>query len=67
VAEILPYSHVFAIGDDVRDDEGDAAADAAILASDEVLPPLVPVDDRRRALLRLAHDNTRAHAREALS
>ena len=34
-----------------------------IFASDEVLPPLVPVDEQRRVLLQLACDNTPARSR----
>jgi 4-hydroxy-tetrahydrodipicolinate synthase len=52
-AEILPFSHVFGIGDEIVTTKA-ALQSMGIFASDEVLPPLVPVDDNRRALLELA-------------
>lgn len=38
-----------------------------IFPSDKVLPPLEPVDGRRRPRLQLAHDNARSRASQALS
>jgi dihydrodipicolinate synthase/N-acetylneuraminate lyase len=65
-AEILPFSHVFGIGDEIATTKAMLKA-MGIFTSDEVLPPLLPVDDRRRALLALANDCASARAREALS
>jgi len=52
-AEILPFLHVFGIGDEIVTTKAMLKA-MGIFASDEVLPPLVPADERRRELLRLA-------------
>lgn len=60
-AEILPFEHVFGIGDEIVTTKAMLQL-MGIFASDEVLPPLVPVDDQRRALLKLAFDNTPAKA-----
>jgi 4-hydroxy-tetrahydrodipicolinate synthase len=65
-AEILPFSHVFGIGDEIVTTKAMLKL-MGIFASDEVLPPLVPVDERRRALLKLAYENTPARTHEVLS
>jgi 4-hydroxy-tetrahydrodipicolinate synthase len=65
-AEILPFEHVFGIGDEIVTTKAMLKL-MGIFASDEVLPPLVQVDDNRRALLQLAHDNAPARAHGALS
>jgi 4-hydroxy-tetrahydrodipicolinate synthase len=65
-SEILPFTHVFGIGDEIVTTKAMMQL-MGIFASDEVLPPLVPVDDRRKALLQLAYDNTPARTRQALS
>lgn len=61
-AEILPFSHVFGIGDEIVTTKAMLQL-MGIFASDEVLPPLVPVDGQRRALLQLAYDNAPARNR----
>jgi 4-hydroxy-tetrahydrodipicolinate synthase len=61
-AEILPFSHVFGIGDEIVTTKAMLHL-MGIFASDEVLPPLVPVDEQRRVLLQLACDNTPARSR----
>lgn len=65
-AEILSFSHVFGIGDEIATTKAMLHL-MGIFASDEVLPPLVPADEQRRALLQLAYQNAPARAREALS
>ena len=57
-ADLLPFEHVFGIGDEIVTTKAMLQL-MGIFASDEVLPPLVPVDDKRRALLQLAYDNAR--------
>jgi 4-hydroxy-tetrahydrodipicolinate synthase len=57
-AEILPFEHVFGIGDEIVTTKAMLQL-MGIFASDEVLPPLVPVGAERRALLQLAFDATR--------
>jgi 4-hydroxy-tetrahydrodipicolinate synthase len=57
-AELLPFEHVFGIGDEIVTTKAMLQL-MGIFSSDEVLPPLVPVDDKRRALLQLAYDNAR--------
>lgn len=52
---ILPFLHVFGLGDEIATTKA-ALADAGIFASDELLPPLAPVDERRRRLLAAAWD-----------
>lgn len=55
-AELLPFEHVFGIGDEIVTTKAMLQL-MGVFASDEVLPPLVPVDAKRRALLQLAYDN----------
>ncbi len=57
--EILPFLHVFGVGDEIATTKA-MLAHLGIFASDELRPPLVPVDDARRTLLRLAYDNAPA-------
>jgi 4-hydroxy-tetrahydrodipicolinate synthase len=54
-AELLPFEHVFGIGDEIVTTKAMLQL-MGIFTSDEVLPPLVPVDDQRRALLQLAYE-----------
>lgn len=53
--EILPFSHVFGIGDEIATTKA-ILADRGVFASDELLPPLRPITDERRTLLRAAFD-----------
>jgi 4-hydroxy-tetrahydrodipicolinate synthase len=55
-AEILPFAHVFGIGDEIPTSKAMLQM-MGIFASDEVLPPLEPIDERRRTLLKLAYEN----------
>jgi 4-hydroxy-tetrahydrodipicolinate synthase len=56
--EILPFLHVFGIGDEIATTKA-LLEEIGIFASGEVLPPLEPVGEERRALLRLAYDLAR--------
>jgi 4-hydroxy-tetrahydrodipicolinate synthase len=53
-AGILPFSHVFGIGDEIATTKSILAA-IGVFDSDEVRPPLVPASDERRALLEMAY------------
>lgn len=53
-AEILPFLHVFGIGDEIATTKA-LLAEIGIFASDETRLPLTPVDADRRALLRQAY------------
>lgn len=64
-AEILPFSHVFGIGDEIATSKAMLQL-IGTFAPDEVLPSLIRADDRRRALLKLAYDNAAAGLPEAL-
>jgi 4-hydroxy-tetrahydrodipicolinate synthase len=55
--EILPFVHVFGIGDEIATTKA-LLAELGIYASDELLAPLVPVDAGRRALLRAAYERS---------
>ena len=54
-AGILPFSHVFGIGDEIATTKSILAA-IGVFDSDEVRPPLVPASDERRALLEMAYE-----------
>jgi dihydrodipicolinate synthase/N-acetylneuraminate lyase len=54
-ARILPFSHVFGIGDEIATTKSILAA-VGVFASDEVRPPLVRATDERRALLQMAYE-----------
>jgi 4-hydroxy-tetrahydrodipicolinate synthase len=53
--EILPFVHVFGIGDEIATTKA-LLHELGIFASDELRPPLEPVDDDRRALLVQAYE-----------
>ena len=59
--QVFPFSHVFGIGDEVATTKA-LLADIGVFTSDEVRPPLQSVDSKRRALLRMAYDNSRSFA-----
>jgi 4-hydroxy-tetrahydrodipicolinate synthase len=54
-AEVLPFLHVFGIGDEIVTTKA-LLDDIGVFASDECRVPLTPVDAKRRALLRAAYD-----------
>jgi len=54
-AEIAPFLHVFGIGEEIATTKA-LLAEIGVFASDEVLPPLQPVSDERRVLLRAAYE-----------
>jgi 4-hydroxy-tetrahydrodipicolinate synthase len=53
--EILPFVHVFGIGDEIATTKA-LLASLGIFRSPEVLPPLTPASDARTELLRCAYD-----------
>jgi 4-hydroxy-tetrahydrodipicolinate synthase len=53
-AEILPFVHVFGIGDEIATTKA-LLAEIGVFDSPEVRPPLVPVGERRHELLRSAY------------
>ena len=53
--EILPFVHVFGIGDEIATTKALLAA-VGIFASSQVLPPLLPATEARTELLRAAYD-----------
>jgi len=52
---ILPFTHVFGIGDEVATSKA-ILHEVGIFASADLLPPLIPVGADRRSLLRAAYD-----------
>ncbi|ADB51361.1 dihydrodipicolinate synthase family protein [Conexibacter woesei] len=65
-AEVLPFSHVFGIGDEIVTTKA-LLAEIGVFASDRVRLPLAPVDTRRRELLAQAHRICRARTDARLS
>jgi 4-hydroxy-tetrahydrodipicolinate synthase len=65
-AEILPFLHVFGIGNEIVTTKAMLKL-MGIFDSDEVLPPLSPIDERWSALLDLSFTNTSSNSRTALS
>jgi 4-hydroxy-tetrahydrodipicolinate synthase len=60
--QIAPFVHVFGIGDEIATSKA-LLADLGVFASPEVRPPLLPVNDDRRRLLREAYDICMAASR----
>src|SRR5262249_49714956 len=54
-AEILPFLHVFGIGDEIATTKA-ILAEIGIFSTDELLPPLTPVTQKRRDLLKLSYE-----------
>ena len=53
--EILPFTHVFGIGDEIATTKA-LLAMLGVFASDELRPPLEPTSPDRRDLLRIGHE-----------
>jgi 4-hydroxy-tetrahydrodipicolinate synthase len=53
--EILPFTHVFGIGDEIATTKA-LLAMLGVFASDELRPPLEPASPARRELLRIGHE-----------
>jgi 4-hydroxy-tetrahydrodipicolinate synthase len=64
--EILPFLHVFGIGDEIATTKA-LYHDLALFASSDVRPPLTGVDPQRQGLLRLAYDLAGKRARQRRS
>ncbi len=65
-AEMAPFVHMFGIGDEIATTKA-LLSDIGVFESDELLPPLIAVDNGRRALLRRAYDLGRAAAEARVS